>query len=255
MSNGITMRDMLAAGLHLGHRASYWNPKMAKYVYGKYNQLHIINLEETLPLLQKSMKFLGQLAADGRTILFVGTKRVAQKALAEKAQECGMPYVNQRWLGGLLTNFRMVRRSINRLNKYEAMEKDESLKTLTKKELISHYRTVARLRRDFAGLVTMERLPDALFIIDIRCERLAAIEARRQNIPVVAVVDSNGNPDLADYVIPGNDDSSAAVNFYLQQITDTIIKARDVSEREHADEFVEVTEDKPWPSTPPVIQS
>lgn len=237
----IDMREMLKAGLHFGHRKRYWNPKMAKYIFGHRNQLHIIDLGKTAPLLRTALSFLQQQAAQNKTVLFVGTKRTAQEPIRIAAQRCKMPYVNQRWLGGLLTNFRVVRRSIDSLREYEEIESSGSLKKMAKKEVIAFHRQLTKLKRDFSGLKDMGRVPDAMFVIDVCCESLAVSEAKKLGIPVVGVVDSNSDPDPIDYPIPGNDDSSSAVCYYLDKVATAMLEERQRIEEESADEFMEVS--------------
>ncbi|MDD9824439.1 MAG: 30S ribosomal protein S2 [Gammaproteobacteria bacterium] len=242
----ITMREMIDAGMHFGHQACYWHPKMAPYLYGERNRLHIIDLEKTLPLYREALVFLGKVAARKGVVLFVGTKRVAQAAVAEEAARCGMPYVNQRWLGGLLTNFRIVRKSIDRLREYTAQEESEAPapEKMTKKERLRHQRALDKLRHNFEGVQALEQRPDALFVIDVNFERIAVREARRTGVPVVGVVDSNSDPDGIDYVIPGNDDSGRAVRLYLRGVADAILEAqrREIERAADADEFTEVSE-------------
>ncbi|MGV0006196.1 MAG: 30S ribosomal protein S2 [Candidatus Porifericomitaceae bacterium WSBS_2022_MAG_OTU9] len=237
----IDMREMLEAGLHFGHRARYWNPKMARYIFGHRNQLHIIDLGKTAPLFRNALRFLQQQAADNKTVLFVGTKRTAQEPVRKAAELCKMPYVNQRWLGGLLTNFRVVRRSIDNLRKYEEIESSGQLKGMTKKEVIGFHRQFTKLKRDFAGLKDMGRVPDAMLVIDVCCESLAVSEAKKLGIPVVGVVDSNSDPDPIDYPIPGNDDSTSAISYYLDKVTTAMLEEKQRIEEESADEFMEVS--------------
>ena len=237
----IDMRDMMKAGLHFGHRARYWNPKMARYIYGHRNQLHIIDLDKTVPMFKNALRFLQGQAADDRTVLFVGTKRTAQQPVREAAERCGMPYVNQRWLGGLLTNFRVVRRSIDRLREHEEIESSGKLQDMGKKEVIAFYRELAKLRRDFSGLKDMQHVPHAMFVIDVCCEALAVSEARKLGIPVVGVVDSNSDPDHIDYPVPGNDDSSSAICYYLDKVAAAMLEERRRVEEASADEFMEVS--------------
>ncbi|ADE15540.1 ribosomal protein S2 [Nitrosococcus halophilus Nc 4] len=243
----VTMRQMLEAGVHFGHQARYWNPKMAPYIFGKRNNIHIINLEETLPLYNEATNFLGRLAANKGTVLFVGTKRAAQEAIHEEAERCGMPYVNRRWLGGMLTNFQTVRRSIKRLHDLEAMIQDGSLERLKKREALTVRRERDKLENSLGGIKNMTHLPDALFIIDVEHERIAVDEAAKLGIPVVAVVDTNSSPKKVDYIIPGNDDSIRALRLYARGIADAIVEARATAAATSAskagkDEFVEMEE-------------
>ena len=241
----VTMRQMLEAGVHFGHQARYWNPKMASYIFGKRNNIHIINLEETLPLYTEATNFLGRLAANKGTVLFVGTKRAAQEAIHEEAQRCGMPYVNRRWLGGMLTNFQTVRQSIKRLNDLEAMIQDGSLDRLKKREALMVRRDQEKLERSLGGIKNMTHLPDALFIIDVEHERIAVDEAVKLGIPVVAVVDTNSDPRKVDYIIPGNDDAIRAIRLYTHGVADAVIDGRTTAtsaSKVGKDEFVEMEE-------------
>ncbi|QBQ54716.1 30S ribosomal protein S2 [Nitrosococcus wardiae] len=242
----VTMRQMLEAGVHFGHQARYWNPKMAPYIFGKRNNIHIINLEETLPLYNEATNFLGRLAANKGTVLFVGTKRAAQEAVHEEAERCGMPYVNRRWLGGMLTNFQTVRQSIKRLHDLEAMIQDGSLDRLKKREALTVRRERDKLENSLGGIKNMTHLPDALFIIDVEHERIAVDEAAKLGIPVVAVVDTNSNPRKVDYIIPGNDDSIRALRLYARGVADAIVDGRATAAAASAkagkDEFVEMEE-------------
>jgi len=222
----VTMRQMLEAGVHFGHQTRYWNPKMEPYIFGARGKIHIVNLEETLPLLKDSLNYLGKLAARRGNILFVGTKRAASQAVAEEAQRCGQPYVSHRWLGGMLTNFRTVRGSINRLKELEAMQTDGTFDKLVKKEVLELTRERDRLEQNLGGIKDMNGLPDAMFVIDVGHEDIAVAEARKLGIPVVAVVDTNHNPDNIDYVIPGNDDAIRAIRLYTQLAADAILEGR-----------------------------
>ncbi|OZB61874.1 MAG: 30S ribosomal protein S2, partial [Lysobacterales bacterium 13-68-4] len=206
----VTMRQMLEAGVHFGHQTRYWNPKMAPYIFGARGKIHIINLEKTLPLFTDAMNFLSGLAQKRGTILFVGTKRSAREPLAEEAARAGMPFVTARWLGGMLTNFRTVKQSVARLKELEAAETDGSFDKLVKHEVLSLRREREKLENSLGGIKNMNRLPDALFIIDIGHEDIAVQEAKKLGIPVIAVVDTNYNPELVDYAIPGNDDAIRA---------------------------------------------
>ncbi len=239
----VTMRQMLEAGVHFGHQTRYWNPKMEPFIFGARGKIHIINLEETLPLLKDALNYLGKLAARRGNIMFVGTKRAASTAVAEEAQRCGMPYVSHRWLGGMLTNFRTVRGSINRLKELEAMETDGTFEKLVKKEVLELTRERDRLERSLGGIKNMNGLPDAMFVIDVGHEDIAVAEARKLGIPVVAVVDTNHNPDNIDYVIPGNDDAIRAIRLYTQLAADAILEGRASAPQPgegDADEFVEL---------------
>ena len=242
----VTMRQMLEAGVHFGHQSRYWNPKMAPYIFGERNKIHIVNLEKTLPLFIEATNFLGKLAANKGTILFVGTKRAAQEAIKEQAERVGMPYVNHRWLGGMLTNFKTVKQSVKRLKDLEAMTEDGSLARLSKKEALMLTRERDKLERSLGGIKDMNGLPDALFIIDIGHEKIAIAEARKLGIPVVGIVDTNTNPDGVDYIIPGNDDAIRAIQLYTRGVADAIVDARALSIDASAadDSFVEVDEEK-----------
>ncbi len=222
----VTMRQMLEAGVHFGHQTRYWNPKMEPYIFGARGKIHIVNLEETLPLLKDALNYLGGLAARRGNILFVGTKRAASTAVEEEARRCNMPFVSHRWLGGMLTNFRTVRGSINRLKELEAMETDGTFDKLVKKEVLDLTRERDRLERSLGGIKDMNGLPDAMFVIDVGHEDIAVAEARKLGIPVVAVVDTNHNPDNIDYVIPGNDDAIRAIRLYTQLAADAILEGR-----------------------------
>ena len=222
----VTMREMLEAGVHFGHQTRFWNPKMAPYIFGERNKIHIINLEKTLPLYAEAVSFLGRMAANRGTILFVGTKRAAQEAIGQEATRCGMPYVDRRWLGGMLTNFRTVKQSIKRLKDLEALVEDGGLDRISKKEGLSLQREVGKLNRGLGGIRQMDGIPDVLFIIDVGHENIAVAEAMKLAIPVVGVVDTNNNPDGVDYVIPGNDDALRSVELYVRGAADAIIDGR-----------------------------
>jgi small subunit ribosomal protein S2 len=240
--SSVTMRDMLKAGVHFGHQTRYWNPKMKPFIFGARNKIHIINLENTLPLFNDAMSFLNKLAANNNKILFVGTKRAAQKAIREEARRCGMPYVDHRWLGGMLTNWKTIRQSIKRLRDLEAQTDDGTLDKLTKKEALMRRREMDKLERSIGGIKDMGGLPDALFVVDVDHEDIAVQEARKLGIPVVAVVDTNSNPDDIDYVIPGNDDAIRAIQLYVQAAADVILEGREYARTQSggASEFVEV---------------
>jgi len=230
-----SMRDMLGAGVHFGHQTRFWNPKMLPYIFGERNKIHIINLEKTLPLYQDAVNFLGRMAASQGRILFVGTKRAAQSVISEQAKRCGMPYVDRRWLGGMLTNFKTVRQSIKRLKDLEARFEDGSIDRVTKKkERLSLERELTKLERGLGGIKDMEGLPDCLFIIDVGHEKIAVSEALKLGIPVVAVVDSNNSPDGVDYVVPGNDDAIRAIELYVTGAADAIIEAREAAQIQSA---------------------
>ena len=217
---------MLEAGVHFGHQARYWNPKMAPYIFGERNKIHIINLEKSLPAFLDAANFLGKIAAGKGRVLFVGTKRSAREIIKEYASACGMPYVNHRWLGGMLTNFKTVRQSIKRLKELETMAADGSFAKLSKKEALEMTRELEKLERSLGGIKNMNTLPDALFVIDVGHEKIAISEAKKLGIPVVGVVDTNNSPDNIDYVIPGNDDAMRAVRLYVENIADAIALSR-----------------------------
>lgn len=228
----VSMRDMLAAGVHFGHQSRYWNPKMAPYIFGERNRIHIINLEVTLPLYREAINFLGRMAASNGTVLFVGTKRAAQEVIRREAIRCGMPYVDQRWLGGMLTNFKTVRASIARLREMEAMEEDGRVQRMSKKEALSFRRVLAKLQRSLGGIKHTESLPDVLYVVDVGHEKIAVREADKLGIPIVGVVDTNHEPDRVDYVIPGNDDAARAIELYTVGVADAIIEARQAAHLE-----------------------
>ena len=230
----VTMRDMLEAGVHFGHQSRHWNPKMAPYIFGERNRIHIINLEVTLPLYREAINFLGRMASNNGTVLFVGTKRAAQEAIRREADRCGMPYVDQRWLGGMLTNYKTVRASIARLREMEAMEEDGRVQRMSKKEALSFRRSLAKLQRSLGGIKHTESLPDVLFIVDVGHEKIAVLEADKLGIPIVGVVDTNHEPDRVDYVIPGNDDAARAIELYTIGVADAIIEARQAAHLEVA---------------------
>lgn len=244
----VTMREMLEAGVHFGHQTRFWNPKMAPYIYGHRNKIHIINLEKTQPLFTDAMKFIRQLAARRGTILMIGTKRQAREVIAQEAKRAGMPYVDQRWLGGMLTNFKTVKGSLKKLKDMQAQVESGS-ELRIKKEALMFQRDLAKLEKDIGGIQNMNALPDAMFVIDVGYHKIAVLEAKKLGIPVIGVVDSNHSPEGIDYVIPGNDDSSKAVALYARAVADAILegKANATSEVVQAaaaegDEFVEVNE-------------
>jgi small subunit ribosomal protein S2 len=243
----VTMRQMLEAGVHFGHQTRYWNPKMAPYIFGHRNKIHIINLEKTLELYQAALKFVRQLASNKGTILFVGTKRQAREIVREEAMRSSMPYVDHRWLGGMLTNFKTVKNSIKRLKEMEAMAQDGTLERMSKKEALGIQRELAKLERSLGGIKDLASLPDAMFVIDVGYQKGAVAEAAKLGIPVVAVVDTNHSPDKIDYVIPGNDDSSRAIRLYARGIADAVLEGRAQAVEEvvaaSRDEFVEVNEE------------
>jgi small subunit ribosomal protein S2 len=236
MSN-VTMRQMLEAGVHFGHQTRYWNPQMAPYIFGHRNKIHIVNLEKTLPLFNEAMNFIGKLTSNGGKVLFVGTKRSARNVVAEEAQRCNMPYVNHRWLGGMLTNFKTIKQSIKRLKELEAMASDGSMEArFNKKEQLNLRREMEKLERSLGGIKDMQGLPDALFVIDNGHEDIAVAEAKKLGIPVVAVVDTNNTPRDVDYIIPGNDDAIRAVQLYVQGASAAVLEGRTAAARAVAGE-------------------
>ena len=245
MSN-VTMREMLEAGVHFGHQTRYWNPNMAPYLFGQRNKIHIINLEKTLPLYEEAINFVSKMAAKKGNILFVGTKRSAQSIIAEEAKRCGMPYVNRRWLGGLLTNFKTVKGSINRLKEIETMQADGSIERVNKKEQLMYKRELEKLEANLSGIKDMKGIPDALFIIDVGYENIAVSEAVKLGIPVIGIVDSNNSPKNVDYVIPGNDDAIRSISLYTKGVADAILESRQsvahLGGGEDSDELIEIDE-------------
>ena len=240
----VTMRQMLEAGVHFGHQTRYWNPKMAPYIFGHRNKIHIINLEKTLPLYQEAMKFVRQLSSNKGNVLFVGTKRQAREIVREEAMRCGAPYVDHRWLGGMLTNFKTVKASIKRLNDLSAMFADGSAEKLSKKESLMLQRELDKLERSLGGIKDMGGIPDAMFVIDVGYQKNAVVEARKLGIPVIGVVDTNNSIEGVDYVIPGNDDSTRAIRLYARGVADAILegRAQSLAALVAPDEFVEVEE-------------
>jgi small subunit ribosomal protein S2 len=244
----VTMREMLEAGVHFGHQTRFWNPKMAPFIYGHRNKIHIINLEKTLPKFEEAMKFVRSLSAKRGTILMVGTKRQAREVVAMEAGRAGQPYVDQRWLGGMLTNFKTVKGSLKKLKDMQAT-KEGGMESLTKKEALMFDREIAKLEKDIGGIQDMSALPDALFVIDVGYHKIAVAEAKKLGIPVIGVVDTNHSPEGIDYIIPGNDDSAKAVALYAKAVADAVLegKANAVNDVVAAvaggDEFVEVSEE------------
>ena len=222
----VSMRQLLEAGVHFGHRTRYWNPKMSPYIFGQRNKIHIINLEQTLPLIRDAYNYISRLSANGGSIMFVGTKRAARVAIGKQAQRAGMPFVNHRWLGGMLTNFKTVKNSIQRLHDLEQMIEDGSIRKLSKREGLDLYRERDKLVRSIGGIKEMTSLPDALFVIDVGFEKIAIDEARKLGIPVVAVVDTNCSPQGIDVVIPGNDDAIRAIRIYSEMVADAVLAGR-----------------------------
>ena len=234
----VTMRDMLKAGVHFGHQTRYWNPKMGKYIFGARNKIHIINLEKTMPMFHEALSFVEKLASGKNKLLFVGTKRAASKIIAEEATRAGMPYVDHRWLGGMLTNYKTIRQSIKRLRDLEVQAQDGTFTKLTKKEALMRTRDLEKLDRGLGGIKDMGGLPDALFVIDVEHERIAITEANKLGIPVIGIVDTNSSPDGIDYVIPGNDDAIRAIKLYAGAMADAVLRGKNSG---GVDEFVEET--------------
>jgi len=233
------MRDLLKAGAHFGHQTRYWNPKMAPFIFGARNKIHIINLEHTVPALNDALAVVRKLASSKNKILFVGTKRAASKIIKEQAVRANMPYVNHRWLGGMLTNYKTIRQSIKRLRDLEAQQADGTFDQITKKEALMRTREMEKLERSIGGIKEMGGLPDALFVVDVDHERIAVNEANKLGIPVIGVVDTNSNPDGIDFVIPGNDDAIRSIQIYVQAVADNVLESADVAP-EGSSEFVEV---------------
>jgi len=239
----VSMRDLLKAGVHFGHQTRYWNPKMSQYIFGARNKIHIINLEHTLPALNDALGVIQNMAANKNKILFVGTKRAAAKVVKEEAIRAGMPYVNHRWLGGMLTNYKTIRQSIRRLRELETQSQDGTFEKLTKKEALMRTREMEKLELSIGGIKEMGGLPDALFVIDVDHERIAVNEANKLGIPVIGVVDTNSNPDGIDHVIPGNDDALRAIQIYAQSVADACLEGAGQDAAEQS-EFVEVQEEQ-----------
>ena len=240
----VSMRELLQAGAHFGHQTRFWNPKMDQYIFGARNKIHIINLEHTVPAFNDALNYIKRLTGNKNQILFVGTKRAAGKIIQENAERCGMPFVNHRWLGGMLTNYKTVRASIKRLRELEEQERDGTFAKLTKKEALMLTRAKDKLERSVGGIKDMGGLPDALFVVDVDHERIAITEANKLGIPVIGIVDTNSNPDGVDFVIPGNDDAIRAIKLYVKAVADAVLDGKaDAGEVVAADEFVEVAED------------
>jgi len=242
----VTMRQMLEAGVHFGHQTRYWNPKMADYIFGQRNKIHIVNLEKTMQMYQDAMKYVRQLASNRGTILFVGTKRQAREILQEEALRAGMPFVDHRWLGGMLTNFKTVKASIKRLKDLEVMATDGTFDRMTKREALSHKRELDKLVKSLGGIKDMVALPDAMFVVDVGYHKIAVTEAKKLGIPIIGVVDTNHSPDGISYVIPGNDDSSRAIRLYARGVADAVLEGKSTVIQEivsAGDEFVEVQEE------------
>ena len=250
----LSMRDMLAAGMHFGHQTRFWNPKMAQHIFGARNKIHIINLEATLPALEAALDEVRRLAARRHKILFVGTKRAASKVVREQAERVGMPYIDQRWLGGTLTNYKTIRQSIRRLTELETQAEDGTFDLLTKKEGLQRRRLMDKLQRSLGGIKDMGGLPDALFVVDVHHERIAVTEANKLGIPVIGVVDTNSSPDGVDFVIPGNDDAIRAVQMFVTAIADAVEEGKARSSGEvTVEDFVDI--DDAAPAAPPAAPS
>ena len=247
----ITMQELLEAGVHFGHQTKRWNPKMKSYIFGERNGIYIIDLQKTLRLFKEATQFITELAAQGKTFLFVGTKRQAQDAIAEESTRCNMFYVNQRWLGGLLTNFTTIQRSVKRLKDLEAMKEDGRYELLPKKEVLRLERLRKSLDKNLAGVKNMPALPDALFVVDSRREEIAVAEARRLKIPVMAVVDTNCDPEVIDHVIPGNDDALRAIRLFTSRVADAILEGQALASKAKADDATEKTEEQTEEKTTP----
>jgi len=241
----VSMRQMLDAGVHFGHQTRYWNPKMAPFIFGQRNNIHIINLERTVPLYEKALSFIKSVAADNGTVLFVGTKRSAREAIRNEATRCGMPFVSHRWLGGMLTNFKTIKQSVRRLEVLQTMAEDGSFEQLTKKEVLGLKREQEKLERSLGGIKDMRHLPDVIFVIDVGHEKIAIHEARKLGIPVVAIVDTNCSPNDIDYVVPGNDDAIRAAQLYAVGVADAVLEGKASLPQIPVgdDEFVELDED------------
>ena len=249
----VNMRDLLEAGVHFGHQKRYWNPKMSEYIFGARNDIHIINLEKTVPALEASLDFVSSVAAKKNKILFVGTKRSASKIIKEEASRAGMPYVDKRWLGGMLTNYKTIRQSIRRLRDLEEQSTDGTFAKLTKHEALTRQRMLEKLESSLGGIKDMGGLPDVILIVDVDHEKIAVTEAKTLGIPVVAIVDTNSNPDNVDYLIPGNDDAIRSVRLFLATFADAILEARGQNGAVAADDFVEITESDASDAVAPVV--
>jgi small subunit ribosomal protein S2 len=244
----VSMREMLEAGVHFGHQTRFWNPKMSQYIYGSRNKVHIINLDKTLPLFNDALKYVRTLSANRGTVLFVGTKRQSRETIAAEAARAGMPYVNSRWLGGMMTNFKTLKASIKKLKDMEVQVEAGELEKMTKKEGLLFEREMAKLERSIGGVKNMPGIPDAIFIVDVGYHKIAVAEAKTLGVPIIAVVDTNHSPEGLDYVIPGNDDSSKAVALYAAAVADAVLEGRATAVKEtveavrgdQGDEFVEV---------------
>ena len=254
----VSMRDMLQAGVHFGHQTRFWNPKMSQYIFGSRNKVHVINLEHTVPAFNEALEILRVEAAKGNQILFVGTKRAAQKIVKEQAERCGMPYVSHRWLGGMLTNYKTIRASIRRFRELETQEADGTFEKLTKKEVLMRTRMKDKLENSIGGIKDMNGLPDILFVVDVDHERIAINEANKLGIPVVGIVDTISDPDGVDYLIPGpgNDDSIRAIKLYAASVADTVLEGKAQSATVTSkDEFVEEVADEAAPAEAPAAEA
>ncbi|GAB2882142.1 30S ribosomal protein S2 [Microbulbifer echini] len=241
----VSMRDMLQAGVHFGHQTRYWNPKMGQFIFGARNKIHIINLEHTVPAFNEALQVVKGMAAQKKKILFVGTKRAAQKSIKEQAERCGQPFVSNRWLGGMLTNYKTIRASIKRFRELQAQSQDGTFEKLTKKEALMRTRTMEKLDRSIGGIKDMGGLPDAIFVIDVEHERIAIQEANKLGIPVIGVVDTNSDPAGVDYVIPGNDDAIRAIKLYTTVVADAVLAgAAEAGNAVAKDEYVEASDDE-----------
>jgi small subunit ribosomal protein S2 len=239
----IAMKDLLEAGVHFGHQTKRWNPKMKEYIFGERNGIYIIDLGKTVKLFREAEEFVTNLAAEGRTILFVGTKRQAQDVIAEEAQRCGMFYVNERWLGGLLTNFATIQRSLGRLRDLETMATDGRYDTLSKKEIARNEKERRKLQKNLEGIRGMARLPDAVFVVDTKKEKIAVDEARKLKIPVIGIVDTNCDPDEVDFVIPGNDDALRSIRLFASRIAESVVSGRDMKQSVEAESARDAADD------------
>ncbi len=240
--SSVTMRQMLEAGVHFGHQTRYWNPQMAPYIFGDRNKIHIINLESSLPLFEDALNIVSKIASKRGNVLFVGTKRSASGVIKEEAVRCGMPFVNHRWLGGMLTNFKTVKQSIKRLKELEAQSKDGHFEKLNKKEALMRSRELIKLEKSLGGIKDMRGMPDALFVIDVGHENIAVLEAKKLGIPVIGIVDTNNSPMDIDYIVPGNDDSMRAIKLYVTSMADAVLEGKS-SNVVGRDEFVAVDEE------------
>ncbi len=239
----VSMKELLEAGVHFGHQKRYWNPKMSKFIFGVRNNIHIINLEETLPALNAAAEFVNDLVQKNNKVLFVGTKRSAGKVIKEEAERCGMPYVDKRWLGGMLTNYKTIRQSIRRLRDLEMLSTDGTFEKLTKKEALSLQRDLDKLEASLGGIKNMGGLPDAIFVVDVDYENIAITEARKLGIPVIGIVDTNSSPDGIDYVIPGNDDAIRSIKLFVSSLADAAISGKEKRDGVmRPDDFIEIEE-------------